>query len=79
MAAAIHIVPDDSFDDWIVRDEAGSELGHFPTRDEAEIVGEALARKRGEELVIHLPDGCTRRKTFAKGWLAGWLARWFGA
>jgi hypothetical protein len=75
MATAIHIAPDDSFDDWVVRDENGAELGHYPTREAAEIVGETLARKRGDELVIHLPDGRTNRKTFAKGW----LARWFSA
>jgi hypothetical protein len=74
MATAIHIAPDDSFDDWVVRDENGAELGHCPTREEAEIVGETRARKRGDELVIHLPDGRTNRKSFAKGW----LARWFG-
>jgi Uncharacterized protein conserved in bacteria (DUF2188) len=74
MATAIHIVPDDSFDDWVVRDEDGSELGHYPTREEAEIVGETRARKRGDELVIHLPDGRTNRKSFAKGWLARWFS-----
>jgi hypothetical protein len=74
MATAIHIAPDDSFDDWVVRDENGAELGHYPTREEAEIVGETLARKRGDELVIHLPDGRTIRKSFAKGWLARWFS-----
>jgi hypothetical protein len=28
--AAIHIVPDDNFDDWIVRGNIGQEFGHFP-------------------------------------------------
>src|SRR3954463_5521906 len=128
MTTAIHIAPDDSFDDWVVRDEDRSELGRFcckrilliqackidsrsstnkqrkfknpfvpigllrililqlprgafcnkighsPTREEAEMVGETLARKHGGELVIHLPDGTIRRKSFAKRW----LARWFG-
>ena len=74
MTTTIHIAPDDSFDDWVVRDENGAELGHYPTREEAEIVGETLARKRGDELVIHLPDGRTISKSFAKGWLARWFS-----
>jgi uncharacterized protein DUF2188 len=74
MTTAIHIAPDDSFDDWVVRDEDGSELGHYPTREEAEMVGETLARKQGGELVIHLPDGAISRKSFAKGWLARWFS-----
>jgi len=74
MATSIHIAPDDSFDDWVVRDENGAELGHYPTREEAEIVGETRARKRGDELFIHLPDGRTSRKSFAKGWLARWFS-----
>jgi Uncharacterized protein conserved in bacteria (DUF2188) len=75
MATAIHIAPDDSFDDWVVRDENGGELGHYPTREEAELVAERIAKKHDEEMVIHLPDGRTNRKSFAKGW----LARWFSA
>jgi hypothetical protein len=34
-SAAIHIVPDDSFDDWVVRGDIGKEFGHFPTREAA--------------------------------------------
>jgi hypothetical protein len=29
-AAAIHVVPDNDFDDWIVRDDIGPEFGHYP-------------------------------------------------
>jgi hypothetical protein len=68
-AAAIHIVPDDRFDDWVVRDDSGRELGHYPTREAAELVAQAVARKRGTDLVVHLPDGRTRRESLAKGWL----------
>ena len=75
MTAAIHVVPDDGFDDWIVRDDDGREFGHYPTREEAEPVARALARKRGDELIIHLPDGRTRRESFAKGRAARLLAR----
>jgi hypothetical protein len=28
--AAIHVVPDDSFDDWIVRGDVGDEFGQNP-------------------------------------------------
>ena len=60
--AAIHIVPDDNFDDWIVRGNIGQEFGHFPTREEAELGAEPLARKREAELIVHLPDGRMSRK-----------------
>ena len=66
-AAAIHVVPDDSFDDWVVRDDNGHEFGHYPTREAAELVVQAIARKRGDELVVHLPDERTSRKIFTKG------------
>jgi len=65
-ASALHIVPDDSFDDWIVRDDSGRELGHYPTREAAELVAQALARKLEGEIVIHFPDGRTSR-TSRKG------------
>jgi hypothetical protein len=67
-APAIHVVPDDNFDDWVVRDDNEQELGHYPTREAAELA--AQARKRGDELVVHLPDGRMSRKSFTKGWAA---------
>jgi hypothetical protein len=73
--AAIHIVPDDSFDDWIVRDDNGHSFGHYSTRETAERVAQAIAQERGDDLVVHLPDERTRRKSFAKGWAAGLLRR----
>jgi hypothetical protein len=30
-AVAIHVVPDDNFDDWIVRADIGQEFGHYLT------------------------------------------------
>jgi hypothetical protein len=68
--AAIHVVPDDSLDDWIVRGDIGDEFGHYPTREAAERVAEAIAQQRETELVVHLPDGRTTCRSFAKGWLA---------
>jgi uncharacterized protein DUF2188 len=73
--AAIRVVPDNSFDDWVVRDDNGHEFGHYPTREAAELVAQPIARKRGGELVVHFPDGRTSRKSFAKGWAARWLWR----
>ena len=73
--AAIHIVPDDNFDDWIMRGDIGQEFGHYATREAAELAAQAIARERGAELVVHLPDGRMSRKSFAKGWLAGLFGR----
>ena len=67
MATAIHIVPDDSFDDWIVRGDNGQEFGHYPTRESAELVAQTIAQGRADEIVVHLPDGRTSRKIFTKG------------
>jgi hypothetical protein len=64
-ASTIHIMPDDSFDDWMVRDDMGHDLGHYPTREVAETVAKRLAQERGGELVIHLPDGTTSHRSFA--------------
>jgi Uncharacterized protein conserved in bacteria (DUF2188) len=70
MATAVHVVPDDSFDDWVVRGNVGQEFGHYPTREDAEQVAQAIAQAREAELVVHLPDGRTNRKSFRKGWVA---------
>jgi hypothetical protein len=67
--AAVHVVPDDSFDDWVVRGEIGNELGHYPTREDAERFAQAIAQEREAELVVHLPDGRTARTSFKKGWV----------
>ncbi|MEA2996818.1 MAG: hypothetical protein QOG74_2367 [Alphaproteobacteria bacterium] len=73
--AAIHVAPDDGFDDWVIQEDDGRELGHFPTRESAELVAQMLALKRGGELVIHLPDGRTNRRSFKKGWFARLFGR----
>jgi hypothetical protein len=72
--SAIHVVPDDAFEDWIVRDEEGRELGRYATSDTAALAAEAIARQRQGKLVIRRPDGSTQCKSFAKGWLARLLA-----
>jgi hypothetical protein len=66
-ATALHIVPDECFDDWILRDDSGRELGHYPTREAAELVAQALARRLESEIVVHLPDGRTSRASVTKG------------
>ena len=68
--AAVHIVPDDSFEDWVIRTGTGSELGRYATREAAELAADAMARKQGIEVIAHLPDGKTISRNFAKGWLA---------
>jgi hypothetical protein len=68
--AAIHVVPDHNFDDWIVRGDLGQEFGHYSTREAAEQVAQAIAEESEADLIVHLPDGRTTRKSFKKWWLA---------
>jgi len=75
---AIHVVPDDSFDDWVVRTEVGNELGHYSTREAAELAAQAIARDRNVELIVHLPDGKTISRNFVKGWATRLFAKWIG-
>jgi len=75
MVAAIHVVPDDSFDDWVVRGDPGDEFGHYPTKEEAEQIAESIAQAREAELVVQLPDGRTNRRSFKKGWIARLLGK----
>ena len=62
--------------DWLVREDGGGrELGHYPTRREAEVVGHKLARKRGVELVVEDGRGKIQRSRPRRGWFAR-LFRW---
>ena len=63
-AVTVHVVPDDNFDDWVVRADV-RQFGHYPTREGAERVAQAIAQEREAELVVHLPDGKTSRTRFA--------------
>jgi hypothetical protein len=56
--------------DWLVREDGGRELGHYPTRREAEAVGHKLARKRGVELVVENGRRNLQRSRPRKGWFA---------
>src|ERR1700731_3362908 len=69
-AAAIHVVPDDNFDHWVVRAGIGQEFGHYPTREAAEPIARAIAQEREAELVVHLPDGKNEPNAFCKSWAA---------
>jgi hypothetical protein len=68
--AAIHVIPSANFEGWIVRTDAGSEVAHYATREEAELVAQQIAQERAVDLVVHLPDGRITRKSVAKGWLS---------
>jgi hypothetical protein len=60
--------------DWLVREEGGRELGHYPTRKDAEAVGHnyKLARKRAVELIVEDGRGKIQRSRPRRG-LFGWL------
>ena len=68
--AAVYVVPDADFDDWIVRTDTGDEVAHYATREAAELVAQQIAQERAIDLVVKLPDGRTTRKSFMKGWLS---------
>ena len=74
-SSAIHVGPDDSFDDWVIRTDGGNELGHYATREAAELAAQAIAQDQGVDLVVHLPDGKTIRRHFASGWVARLFSR----
>jgi hypothetical protein len=56
-------------DDWIVKEDGGRELGHYPSRPEAEAVGRKLARKKKAELVIQDKSGKIEQRSHPyRGW-----------
>ena len=71
---AIHVVASGP-QDWIVREDGGRELGHYPSRSAAVDVGRMLARKRKAELLVQDPSGKTERSRPRRGWLAKLLGR----
>ena len=72
--ATIHVLPG-QHGDWIVREEGGRELGHYPSRQAAEAVGHKLARKRQAELMILDRDGKVKRRSRPG---RSWLGRLLG-
>jgi len=73
-ANAIHVLARGERD-WVVREEQGRELGHYPTRQAAEAVGNKLARKRKVELVVHDDSGKVERSRPRKGWFPRFFGR----
>ena len=65
-ARDIHVIENDNRD-WLVKEAAGKEFGHYPTQREAETVGAALARKRKTTVVIRSKSGVERRKKPRRG------------
>jgi hypothetical protein len=68
-AVATHLIPDGGFDDWVVRDDGGREIGHHPTCEAAELAARELVHGRGGAVVIHLPDGRYEYKSLEVGQL----------
>jgi hypothetical protein len=67
---AIHVLPGEH-DDWVVREEKGRGLGHYPSQAAAEAVAHKLARKRQVELLVHDRAGkVEKRMRPGKSWLA---------
>ena len=62
-------------DDWVVREDGGRELGHYPSAKTAEAVGRKLARKRRVELLVYAQGGKLQARSRPG---AGWLRRLFG-
>jgi Uncharacterized protein conserved in bacteria (DUF2188) len=71
---AIHVVPGEH-GDWIVREDGGRELGHYPTQHAAKAVGHKLAQKRATELLVHDGGGKVLRSRPRKSWLSRLLRR----
>ena len=74
MQKPIHVLPGEH-GDWIVREDGGRELGHYPSQDAAKSVGQKLARKRSAELLVHGRAGKIHRSRPKKSWLSRLLGR----
>ncbi len=74
MPRAVHVLSGEH-NDWIVREDEGRELGHYPTKFEAAAVGYKVARKRKVELLIHDRSGVVERRSRPS---RGWLGKLFG-
>jgi uncharacterized protein DUF2188 len=74
MTNAVHVQPR-AQNDWVVTQDGGRELGHCPTKVEAEAVGYKIARKRKVELLVHNGSGTVERRSRPR---KSWLSRLFG-
>jgi hypothetical protein len=50
-----YVVSDVSFDDWIVRDHRGCELGRYLTGEAGDLATTAVVKMRAGEIIVHLP------------------------
>lgn len=64
MATNVQVYQDPAADGWSVKvtGEEESQTRRFPTREEAEEAGRALAEERGLELLVHDDEGKTQEK-----------------
>ena len=74
MPRAIHVFAIDA-SDWIVKEEGGRELGHYPSKETAQAVAYKVARKRRVDLLIHDPAGNLEKRLRPS---KGWISRLFG-
>lgn len=75
MRQTIRVQPSDH-QDWVVREESGRELGHYPSQEAAAAVAHKVARKRGSDLLIYSQGGDVTKRTRPS---KGWFARLFGS
>jgi uncharacterized protein DUF2188 len=71
---AIHVLAVDA-SDWIVKEEGGRELGHYPSKEAAQAVAYKVARKRQVEVLIHGRGGKLEKRLRPS---KGWINRLFG-
>lgn len=71
---SIHVVAVTA-DDWVVREDGGRELGHYPSRQDALSVGRKLARTRKVELVVENGSAESRSEQPRKGLFARLFGR----
>jgi hypothetical protein len=62
-------------DDWVVREDGGRELGHYPSEQDAKSVASKLASKRNVDLLLDDQEGKPRSEHAPRGWLARLLGR----
>jgi hypothetical protein len=72
---AIHVVSVEA-SDWVVKEEGGRELGHYPSKDAAQAVAYKVARKRKVELLIHDRGGKVEKRLRPS---KSWVSKLFGS
>jgi uncharacterized protein DUF2188 len=70
----IHVAPIDA-KDWVVKEDGGREYGHYPSQQDAENVGQKLARKHKVQIIVRDRDGKVHRRNFSRGWFSRLFGR----